>query len=101
MKHSVCQLHLNVVKKPVVNQPQPTFFDLATAELIRQDSIKAGGSDPMSIRFRVVEYERGTGQMVRVLLEDSGFLEALENTTALLAVSDASHFCLEPVGFVQ
>ncbi len=63
--------------------------------------MQAGGADPLGVRFRVVEYERVTGRLIGVLLENSGFLEALANTSDLVARGTASHFCLEPVGFVQ
>ncbi len=84
-----------------MKQPADMFLDFPDAETIRHDSIRAGGSDPLSLRFRVVEYESSTGDFVRVLQENSGFLEALENTSRLVAGREGSHFRLEPVCFVQ
>jgi hypothetical protein len=70
-------------------------------ETIRQDAVLAGGLDLMSLRFRVVEYEKVTGEMIGVPIENAGFRDAVEETQALIRENAASHFCLEPVGFLQ
>jgi hypothetical protein len=68
-------------------------------ETIRQDALLAGGIDVMSLRFRVVEYKKATGELLGVAIEDAGFRDAFEETQALIQRKAESHFCLEPVGF--
>jgi hypothetical protein len=68
---------------------------------IRNDALIAGGVDPMNLRFRVVEFAQETGQMVGVQAHNVGFQEAVEMTENLLRDRRDSHFCLEPVGFIQ
>ena len=70
-------------------------------QTIRQEALSAGGVDLMSLRFRVVEYEKATGEMIGVLLENAGFRDAVEETQAFIRENEDSHFCLEPVGFIQ
>jgi hypothetical protein len=70
-------------------------------QTIRNDALMAGGVDLMSLRFRVVEYEKATGEMIGVLLENAGFRDAVAETQAFIRESQDSHFCLEPVGFIQ
>lgn len=55
----------------------------------------------MSLRFRVVEYEKTTGEMIGVPIENAGFRDAVEETQTLIHAHADSHFCLEPVGFLQ
>jgi hypothetical protein len=68
---------------------------------IRDEAIRSGGLDPMSMRFRIVEYEKSSGELLGVPLENLGFCDAVERTAALIGVRGDSHFCLEPVGFIQ
>jgi hypothetical protein len=68
---------------------------------IRDEAIRAGGLDPMSLRFRIVEYEKSSGELLGVPLENLGFCDAVERTAALMGTRGDSHFCLEPVGFIQ
>ena len=70
-------------------------------QTIRHEALMAGGVDLMSLRFRVVEYEKSTGELVGVPIENAGFRDAVEETNALIRENAASHFCLEPVGFIQ
>jgi hypothetical protein len=70
-------------------------------EAVRQDALLAGGIDVMSMRFRVVEYEKATGEMVGVAIHNAGFRDAFEKTQRLILKRLDSHFCLEPVGFIQ
>jgi hypothetical protein len=70
-------------------------------ETIRQDAVLAGGIDLMSLRFRVVEYEKSTGEVIGVAIENAGFRDAVEETQILIQANEASHYCLEPVGFLQ
>jgi hypothetical protein len=75
--------------------------DQQSFETIRQDAMLAGGIDVMSLRFRVVEYEKATGELLGIPIEDAGFRDAVEETQALIRRKSDSHFCLEPVGFLQ
>jgi predicted metalloprotease len=68
---------------------------------IRDQALIAGGVDPMFLRFRVVELEQETGQVLGIQAYDIGFREAVEMTQSLLQDGRDSHFCLEPVGFLQ
>lgn len=68
---------------------------------IRNEALRSGGLDPLSFRFRVVEYEKSSGEMLGVPLENLAFCDAVERTAALIGARETSHFCLEPVGFVQ
>jgi hypothetical protein len=84
---------------------QSAVMDYQTAapdfETIRQDALMAGGIDVMSMRFRVIEYEKATGEMVGVAIQNAGFRDAVEKTQKLIIKRADSHFCLEPVGFLQ
>ncbi len=84
-----------------MKKPNTAFADLPDAATICHDALLAGGLDPLSLRFRVVEYERASGELIRVLSENSGLLEALENTGPFIAGSSGSDFRFEPVGFLQ
>jgi hypothetical protein len=68
---------------------------------IRNDAAHSGGVDPMSLRFRVLEYCSWSGELLGIPVSDLGFPEAVETTQALIARKKDSHFCLEPVGFLQ
>ena len=64
-------------------------------------AMQAGALDPMTLRFRVVEYDKFDGTFVSVPFDDIGFPEALEQTADLVRTRSESHFCLQPVGFIQ
>jgi hypothetical protein len=64
-------------------------------------AMQAGALDPMTLRFRVVEYDKFDGKFVSVPFDDIGFPEALEQTADLVRTRSDSHFCLQPVGFIQ
>lgn len=68
---------------------------------MRQEALHSGGVDPMSLRFRVLEFCMASGELLGVPVSDLGFPEAVETTQALIARNRNSHFCLEPVGFIQ
>ena len=70
-------------------------------QTIRNEALTAGGIDLMSLRFRVVEYEKSTGELIGVAIENAGFRDAVEETQAMIREKAASHFCLEPVGFLH
>jgi hypothetical protein len=70
-------------------------------QAIRNEAISAGALDPMSLRFRVVEYDKVSGEFLGVPMQDIGLTEAIENTARLIQSRGDSHFCLHPVGFIQ
>jgi len=74
---------------------------LPDPQTIRDEATTAGGVDPTFLRFRVVELEQQTGQILGIQAHDIGFREAVEMTEMLLRDGSESHFCLEPVGFLQ
>ena len=78
-----------------------TVQSLPDLQSIRNEAISAGALDPMSLRFRVVEYDKASGELLGVPMQDIGFFEAIEKTARLIESRRQSHFCLHPVGFVQ
>jgi hypothetical protein len=66
-----------------------------------EQALAAGAVDPMSVRFRVVEYDKFDGTLLSVPFDDLGFPEALEQTADLLRTRIDSHFCLQPLGYIQ
>lgn len=55
----------------------------------------------MSLRFRIVEVDRFSGEVLGVPAADIGLHEAINTTASLIQSHFGSNFCLEPVGFVQ
>ena len=80
---------------------QHSVQSLPDLQSIRNEALSAGALDPMNLRFRVVEYDKASGEMLGVLLQDIGLCEAIEKTAQLIEVRSDSHFCLHPVGFIQ
>ena len=70
-------------------------------QAIRNEAINGGAIDPMTLRFQIVEYHKASGEQLGVLARDLGFRAAIEKAASLIPVRDQSHFCLEPVGFIQ
>jgi hypothetical protein len=70
-------------------------------QAICQEAISAGAVDPMGLRFRVVEYDKASGEILGVPMQDIGFREAIEKTALLIQARIDSHFCLDPVGFIH
>jgi hypothetical protein len=68
---------------------------------IRNEAVAAGALDPMNLRFRVVEYDKVSGELLGIPMHDIGFSEAIEKTARLIQSRSQSHFFLHPVGFVQ
>jgi hypothetical protein len=68
---------------------------------LRNEALAAGALDPMTLRFSVVEYDKHSGEMLGVPMRDMGLTEAIEKTAHLIQVRSHSHFCLQPVGFIQ
>ena len=52
-------------------------------------------------RFRVVEYDKVSGEMLGVPMQNIGLKEAIEKTAQLIEARADSHFFLHPVGFVN
>jgi hypothetical protein len=74
---------------------------LPDLQAIRTQALAAGAMDPTSLRFRVVEYDKFSGEMLGVPLQDMALSEAIEKTAHLIKVRGDSHFFLHPVGFIQ
>ena len=70
-------------------------------EALRNEALFAGALDPLSLRFQIVEYDKSSGELLSVPCGNLGFQEAVETTAGLIQQRHDSHFCLEPVGFVQ
>jgi hypothetical protein len=70
-------------------------------ESLRNEALFAGALDPMSLRFQIVEYDKSSGALLSVRCNDIGFREAVETTAGLIGQRQDSHFCLQPVGFIQ
>jgi hypothetical protein len=68
---------------------------------IRNEALAAGAVDPFSLRFRVVEYDKISGEFLGVPMQDIGLPEAIEKTARLIQTRIDSHFLVHPVGFIQ
>jgi hypothetical protein len=76
-------------------------FQMPDLQALRSEVLSAGALDPVKLRFRVVEYDKASGELLGVPIEDIGFLDAVEKTARLIQSRGNSHFCLHPVGFIQ
>ena len=74
---------------------------LPDMQAIRTDAIAAGALDPFSLRFRVVEYDKASGEFLGVPMQNIGLPEAIERTARLIEARSESHFLVHPVGFIQ
>ncbi len=74
---------------------------LPNVETLRSEALFAGAMDPMTLRFQIVEYDKFSGELLGVPGGNLGFEEAIETTAGLIEKRRDSHFCLEPVGFLQ
>src|SRR5580658_3826478 len=70
-------------------------------QAIRNEAMLAGAVDPTTLRFRLLELDKFDGKILSVASENIGLSEALEQAATLVRVRVDSHFCLEPVGFIQ
>jgi hypothetical protein len=68
---------------------------------IRNEAINGGALDPITLRFQIVEYHKVSGEQLGILAHDLGLGAAIEKAASLIPVRGDSHFCLEPVGFIQ
>jgi hypothetical protein len=55
----------------------------------------------MTLRFQIVEYDKFSGELLSIPGGDLGFEEAVMTTAGLIEKNQDSHFCLQPVGFIQ
>jgi hypothetical protein len=78
-----------------------TATTLPDPEALRIQALFAGALDPMSLRFQIVEYDKSSGEFLSVACRDIGFREAIETTAGLIESRRNSHFCVQPVCFVQ
>jgi len=83
------------------NRQMEQSLPLPDLQALRNEAIAAGALDPMNLRFRVMEYDRVSGELLGVPVHDIGFSEAIEKTARLIQARADSHFCLDPVGFIQ
>jgi hypothetical protein len=74
---------------------------LPDLQSIRNEAVSAGALDPMNLRFRVVEYDKASGELLGIPMQDIGLSEAIEKTARLIQIRSDSHFYLHPVGFIQ
>jgi hypothetical protein len=70
-------------------------------DTIRREAIAAGAVDPFSLRFRVEEYDKASGEFLGVPMQNIGLPEAIEKTARLIQTRIDSHFLVHPVGFIQ
>jgi hypothetical protein len=87
--------HFVESRNPVQSLPIPDL------QSMREEALSAGALDPMSLRFRVFEYDKASGKLLGIPMQDIGFREAIEQTAQLIQKRADSHFCLTPVGFIQ
>ncbi len=79
-------------------QMQENNFNI---DAMRHEALMAGALDPMSLRFAIVEYDKWSGERLGMPGDNLGFREAVYKTANLIEANSESHFCLQPVGFVQ
>jgi hypothetical protein len=89
MEHSALQ------SLPLPELPLPDL------QALRNEALSAGALDPLKLRFRVLEYDKASGELLGVPILDIGFFDAVEKTARLIQSRGDSHFCLDPVGFIQ
>lgn len=76
--------------------------DLSTSlDALRSEALLAGALDPMTLRFSIVEYDKWSGERLSIPGDNLGFKEAVVRTAGLIEANSDSHFCLQPVGFIQ
>lgn len=76
-------------------------FSIPDLQSLRNEALAAGALDPTTLRFRVIEYDKFSGELIGVPIHDITFSDAVETTARLIQTRSDSHFCLDPVGFIQ
>jgi hypothetical protein len=84
-----------------MRNPEHSTLPLPDFQAIRNEALNGGALDPMTLRFQIVEYHKASGEQLGILAHDLGFRAAVEKAASLIPVRNQSHFCLEPVGFIQ
>ncbi len=84
-----------------MNNPGHSTLPLPDLQSIRNEAMSGGALDPMTLRFQVVEYHKASGKQLGILAYDLGLPAAIEKAASLIPFRAQSHFCLEPVGFIQ
>jgi hypothetical protein len=79
----------------------PKMDAMPDINALREEAILAGGMDPMSLRFRIVEFDKSSGELLGVPVHDINFSDGITRTASLIEARFNSHFCMEPVGFLQ
>jgi hypothetical protein len=74
---------------------------MPNADTLRREAIRAGAIDPMTLRFRIVAYDRVSGDRVGVQDENTTFRDAVEKAAGLIQAQEHLHFLVEPIGFIQ
>ncbi len=85
----------------IMQRASTMTMQMPELDALRNEAIFAGALDPMSLRFQIVEYDKSSGELLGVPCDDIGFREAIETTAGLIERRRDSHFCLQPVGFIQ
>lgn len=84
-----------------MSDPGYSNLQMPDFQALRNEAISGGAIDPMTLRFQIVEYHKASGEQLGVLAHDLGFRAAIEKAASLIPLRIQSHFCLEPVGFIQ
>jgi hypothetical protein len=78
-----------------------TETTLPDIEALRQEALVAGALDPISLRFRIMEFDKLSDELLGIPYDDIGFRDAVETAADLIESRSTSYFCLQPVGFVH
>jgi len=84
-----------------MTNPGYPSLELPDFQEIRNEVMSGGAVDPMSLRFQIVEYHKSSGEQLGIHARDLGFRAAVETAASLIPGRDQSHFCLEPIGFIN
>ena len=68
---------------------------------VRTEALSAGAMDPAIFRFCILEFDKDSGELLGMPAEDVGLAEGIRKTARLVESRANSHFCLQPVGFIQ
>ncbi len=76
-------------------------FSKPDAESLRSEAVLAGAVDPMMLRFRMVAYDKYSGEKLGVQDDDISFRDALTKAEGLIKAQQHLHLLLEPIGFTN
>jgi hypothetical protein len=74
---------------------------LPDLQSICNEAVSAGALNPAGLRFRVMEYDKASGELLGIPMQNIGLGEAIEKTARLIKMRGDSHFLLHPVGFIH